>query len=87
MGFVVREIQPTPNPNAMKFILDRRISENPASFFTPDQAKDHPLVSKLFAIAGVSNILLLGDFVTIGKIAGARWSDINGQVKRVLSGG
>ena len=33
MGFTVAQIQPTPNPNAVKFILDRPISQQPASYF------------------------------------------------------
>jgi hypothetical protein len=37
------------------------------------------------AIAGVSNVMLLNDFVTVGKQPQARWSDINGNVKRVLA--
>jgi NFU1 iron-sulfur cluster scaffold homolog, mitochondrial len=82
---VVREIQATPNPNAMKYVLDRTISANPASFFNKQQAKEHSLASRLFAIGGVSNVMLLGDFVTIGKEPQARWSDINGRVKQVLA--
>lgn len=85
MGFTVREIQPTPNPNALKFVLDRTISAQPASFFNPEQAKDHGLGSQLMAIAGVSHVMLLADFVTIGKRPEARWSDIKGRVTKLLA--
>jgi hypothetical protein len=85
VAFSVQKIQPTPNPNAMKFVLDRTISAHPASFFSSDQAKDNPLVAKLFGISGVTNVMLLGDFVTIGKESQARWSDINSQVQQVLA--
>jgi hypothetical protein len=83
--FVVREIQVTPNPNAMKYVLDRTIASQPASFFSQQQAKDHSLASRLFAIGGVTNVMILGDFVTIGKEPKARWSDINGRVKQILA--
>lgn len=86
-GFRVLETQPTPNPNALKFILDRPISEQPISFFTPAAAKDHPLATKLFAVEGVTTLLLLGDFVTVNKRAEAKWSAITPVVKRVLMEG
>ena len=85
MPFDVREIQPTPNPNAVKFVLDRPISEGPASFFNAEQATGHPIARQFFAIAGVTSVLLLGDFVTINKDASAAWPTIKRRVKQVLS--
>ena len=84
MPFNVNEVQPTPNPNATKFVLDRKISQGPVSFLDAASAKDHPVASRLFAIGGVSGVLLLGDFVTVNKAPEARWSDITSSVKRVL---
>jgi NFU1 iron-sulfur cluster scaffold homolog, mitochondrial len=85
LAYTVREIQPTPNPNAMKYILDRTICDKPASFYHPNEAQDHPLAAQLLAVAGVSHVMLLGDFVTVGKEPAAHWSDINKQVKRILA--
>jgi hypothetical protein len=85
MGFAVREIQATPNPNAMKFVLDAKVSEEPASFYSRTEAAVNPLASKILAIEGVSNVMLLKDFVTVGKSPQARWSDINGRVKLILT--
>ena len=86
-GFRVLEVQATPNPNAMKFVLDRAISDQPISFFSAEAAKDHALATKLFAIEGVTTLLLLGDFVTVNKQADKPWSAITTRVKRVLSDG
>jgi len=84
VGFNVRQIQPTPNPNAMKFVLDGAISSQPISFLNAEQAAGHPLAEKLFSVQGVSHVMLLGDFVTIGKRPEAKWSQINESIKRVL---
>src|SRR5918993_4310140 len=65
MPFRVSEIQPTPNPNAAKFILDHPVSEQPISFFRAAEAEGYPLAQQLFAIPGVSSLLLLGDFITV----------------------
>jgi NFU1 iron-sulfur cluster scaffold homolog, mitochondrial len=85
MAFRVLEVQPTPNPNAMKFVLDRPIAEQPTSFLNPATAEGHSIASRFFAIPGVSSLLLLGDFVTVNKTADASWADIRDQVQRVLS--
>ena len=85
MGFVVAEVQPTPNPNALKFVLDRSVSQQPVSFFNAEAARDHPLASKLFAVPGVSSLLLLGDFITVNKRPEAGWADIQRGVRRALA--
>ena len=85
MAFRVTEIQTTPNPNAAKFMLDRPISEGSVSFLSVDQAQDHPIARRLFAIEGVASLLLLGDFVTVNKAAEAAWPQIKRRVKQVLA--
>ena len=84
MPIAVREIQATPNPNAMKFVLDGPISSAPVRAYTQEEASSHPIASALMAISGVSHVLLLGDFITIGKRPEARWSDIKPKVTKLL---
>jgi Scaffold protein Nfu/NifU N terminal len=84
MPVQVTDIQPTPNPNAAKFILDRAITDKPLSYFNAEAARDDPRAARLFAIPGVSSVLLLGDFVTINKQADVKWSSISDRVKEVL---
>jgi hypothetical protein len=85
MGFRVTEIQPTPNPNAVKLMLDRSVAAQPMSFFNAAAAKDHPLAAALFAIEGVTSLLLLGDFITINKSPAADWADIKRRARAVLA--
>jgi hypothetical protein len=85
VAFTVREVQPTPNPNAMKFLLDRSISDQSVSFFDARAAQGHPVASHLFAVPGVTSILLLGDFITVNKSPAAKWPAITAEVKRVLA--
>lgn len=86
MSFQVREVQATPNPNAAKFVLDQPVTQQPMSFFNAQAAKGHELAEKLFAIPGVSSLLLLGDFITVNKSADARWDQITPKVKSILAG-
>ncbi|HWP40788.1 MAG TPA: NifU N-terminal domain-containing protein [Tepidisphaeraceae bacterium] len=85
MAFRVQDVQATPNPNAAKFILDRPIVEQPVSFFSAESAKGHALAEQLFAIPGVSSLLLLRDFITVNKTPQARWEQITPRVKAVLA--
>jgi hypothetical protein len=84
MGFVVKEVQPTPNPNATKFVVDGNLTDQPLSFFNPAQGSHDPLASKLFAIQGVASVLILGDFVTVNKTPEAKWSAITRKVEDIL---
>ena len=85
MPFCVTDIQPTPNPNAVKFVLDRRIVEQSTSFLKADDAAGYPVAEKLFLIPGVSSLLFLGDFITVNKQPEAAWSEITSRVKKVLT--
>jgi hypothetical protein len=84
MPFTVRQVQPTPNPNAIKFVLDRHIAADRLSFLDSTSAASYPLASSLFAIDGVASLLFLEDFVTVSKTPAAKWGNITPKVKRVL---
>ena len=84
MAYRVIEVQATPNPNAFKFVLDRSVSEQPTSFFNAEAARNHPLAQRLFAVQGVSSLLLLGDFITINKRQDGDWKKITRECKNVL---
>ncbi len=84
MPITVTNTQSTPNPNALKYILDGPISRQPVSFFNAEAAKDHSMARSFFEISGVTSVLLLGDFLTINKAPEARWEMITKGVKRAL---
>lgn len=68
--------QPTPNPNAGKFTVDRKVVEGKASksFYGPEQAASEPVAAALFALDGVVGVFMVDDFVTVTKAADAEWS-------------
>ncbi len=78
--------EPTPNPNAVKFVLDTRLSDTPRSYFNAAAAAAaaDPLATALFTIEGVASVLVLEDFVTINKDPEAPWPAIRRKVKKVL---
>ena len=85
MPYKVRDAQPTPNPNALKLVLDHPIAaDGPVSFLTPEAGVGHPLAEQFFAIPGVVGLLLLNDFVTINKSPTAKWADIRRKAEWIL---
>ena len=84
MPYEVVEIQTTPNPNALKFLLDRSIHELAASYFSSEAAQDHPLAMELFSVPGVTNLLIVNDFLTVGRNPEVPWKSISGKVRDVL---
>ena len=85
MPFKVVEVQGTPNPNAMKFVVDGMICEGALSFFNAGSAAGYPLAERLFGIEGVRSVLILGDFVTVNKAAEAAWRPITAAVRKAIS--
>jgi hypothetical protein len=86
MPYTVRAFQPTPNPGALKCILDRAITRSPRSYFNAAQAQAaaDPLAQRLFAIPHVTNLLINADWITISKSPEADWKPIRAEVERVL---
>lgn len=78
---------PTPNPNSLKFTLKNGsfIESGMESFNDADDAADHELGRRLFAIDGVTNVFILPDFVTVTKQPDARWKDIEDAVEEAVT--
>ncbi|OLD61173.1 MAG: hypothetical protein AUI83_01205 [Armatimonadetes bacterium 13_1_40CM_3_65_7] len=81
------DTQPTPNVNALKFVLNRRLTEGKSQTFrTPQEATASPLAAALLAIPGVVQVFLLNDFITVTRNPTARWEDIADQAESVIRG-
>ena len=83
MGDLTIEMQPTPNPNAAKFTLNRQVAARGATYRDPASA-DASWARQLLGIAGVTQVFALNDFIAITKGSGASWEAIAPQVERVL---
>ena len=84
MAFTVLSFEPTPNPNALKCILDRPISSGPRSFLDAAAAEADPVARALFSVEGVACLLMNGGWMTVNKRPEAAWPPIKAGVKRVL---
>lgn len=77
----IAEIEPTPNPNAMKFILRDPLTWGVSrSYGSAEEAKDDPLASALFDIEHVSNVFYVDHWITVTQDGGADWQELMRQV-------
>jgi hypothetical protein len=78
--------QPTPNPNAGKFTVNRRVVEGSASqsFYNAEDAAGHSLASALFELEGVVSLFMVDDFVTVTKTAAVPWEVLVPAVQAVI---
>ena len=75
--------QPTPNPNAAKFTLNRMISTK-GTTYRDAAATDVEWARSLLQIEGVSQVFALNDFISIVKSQESDWNAIVPQVERIL---
>ncbi len=81
----IRNLEPTPNPNAFKFNVDITLARRPMSFDTKEEAQEDPIASQLFEVEGVESIFYLQDFITVSKTEDGNWESVmTGVGQRIL---
>ena len=78
-------IQPTPNPNALKFILEQNVkTEGKTSFKNPKQAQSVPLAFALFDLRGVDQIHFFQNVITVSKFTFEPWDSLEPAVMTTI---
>jgi Fe-S cluster biogenesis protein NfuA len=73
----IAEIEYTPNPNAVKFVLRQPVAMGfPKSFPDATIAEADPLAKALFAVGHVVSVFMQDKFLTITKDEGIPWSEL-----------
>ncbi len=76
---MVEDVDLTPNPHALKFILNERLlNVESRQFANKDEAESDPLAKGIFEIDGVVSVFYMDKFVTIEKSKETNW----GQIQR-----
>ncbi len=67
----------TPNPNAVKFSLDRPATDKRSETFRAgSDPADSPLGAAIFALDGVTNVFLTANFVSVTKEPDIDWDEL-----------
>lgn len=73
----IADIQETPNPNAVKFILKEPVSHGTShSFKKAEDGAGDPLAKSLFAIGEVVSVFYMDKMITVEKTDEAEWDEL-----------
>ena len=73
----ISDIEETPNPNAVKFILREPVSNGTAkSFGSAAQAAEDPLAKALFDVGNVVSVFYMDKMITVEKDETGDWDDL-----------
>src|SRR3982751_2747526 len=73
----ISDIQETPNPNAVKFILKEPVSHGTShSFKTIESTENDPLAKSIFDVGEVVSVFYMDKMVTVEKTDEAEWDEV-----------
>src|SRR5260370_42265813 len=73
----ISDIQETPNPNAVKFILREPVTHGVArQFGSADQAQTDPLAKSIFEVGNVVSAFYMDNMITTEKEDAADWEEL-----------
>jgi len=73
----IANIEETPNPNAVKFILKEPVTNGTTrSFHSAAEAADDPLGRALFDVGEVASVFYMDKMITVEKQDEADWDDL-----------
>ncbi len=70
------QIQNTPNPNSLKFLPGKKVSNTGPFEIIDKNSTDNELVRNILSINGVEGIFLAEEFLSVNKEANIKWEDI-----------
>ncbi len=78
-------IQSTPNPNALKFVLNVPVkTEGKVTFKSAANAKNNPLAAALFTVPNVTEVYFFDNYITVTQDGNAEWDTIEEQIKKII---
>ncbi len=73
----IADIEYTPNPNAVKFILKEPVTQGTSrSYQNADAAHNDPLASALFNVGNVTSVFYMDRFITVNKEDDVDWEEM-----------
>lgn len=75
----------TPNPETMKFVVNRLLYPGKSIEFTDEAAaRPSPLATELFSFPFIKGVFIMSNFVTLTKVPDVQWEDVIPTLKAFL---
>ncbi len=79
------DIQPTPNPNALKFIINLPVKlEGNSTYKSPSECQDNQLALELFKVRGIDQLHFFENVIAITKFSYEDWTSVESAVMKTL---
>lgn len=78
-------IQSTPNPNALKFVLNIPVkTEGKVTYKNVSECGHNPMAQALFTISNVSEVYMFDNYVTVTQDGNVEWDVIEDQIRKII---
>jgi Fe-S cluster biogenesis protein NfuA len=78
-------IQSTPNPNALKFVLNVPVkNQGKVTYKNAGQCQHNPMAKALFTIPNITEVYFFDNYVTVTQDGNADWDQIEEQIKKTI---
>jgi Fe-S cluster biogenesis protein NfuA len=79
------QIQSTPNPNALKFVLNITVkTEGKIGYKSAAECEDNPLAKALFEINHLSEVYFFDNYITVTQDGSGDWDEIENKVQSTI---
>ncbi len=97
MAYRVIRFEPTPNPNALKCVLDRAVAPlesggaltgSARSYRNAAEAEHDPIAKVIFAAApkgAITSVLIRGDWLAVNKSPAAEWKTLRSAISAAMA--
>jgi NFU1 iron-sulfur cluster scaffold homolog, mitochondrial len=78
-------IQSTPNPNALKFVLNMPVkTEGKVTYKDASQCEHNPLAKAIFTVPNVAEVYFYDNYITVTQDGNVEWDAIEDQIKKII---
>ncbi len=78
-------IQSTPNPNALKFVLNIPVkNQDKVTYRNAGHCGHNPMAAALFTVDHITEVYFFDNYVTVTQDGNADWDQIEEQIKKLI---
>jgi len=79
------QIQSTPNPNALKFVLNITVkTEGKIGYKSASECNENPLAKALLDVAHIAEVYFFDNYITVTQDGEGDWDDIESKVQAII---
>ena len=81
---VVVYAESTPNPNILKFVLNKKLTDKSVEYLSPSEAINAPLARLLFDFDFIKSDFIASNFISITKSGAYDWYELMPQIRETI---